>query len=386
MKQPIEKIFISLVRYEITGEELSCDIKNLISAETLPLIYRLSKLHDLAHLIGDALDKSGLLHVDGNYKNKFLKERNLALFRYEQMRFEFDVITAEFEENQIPFTILKGSAIRNLYPAPWLRTSSDIDLLIDAKFIPQLKALFVDKLGYEFKREGDDTYSVFTKLGVHIEIHVDLSRDFKEGNFNSQIHEYLTAYNDSRYAKVLNHEAFYTHMLAHMAKHVIHGGCGVRAFLDIWLINKNWQFDHQKLTEILTKNNLLNFEKAVVDLSNVWFENCSRTPLSLDFEEFILHGGIYGNFENQIAVSKAKSDGKDSGILKKIFLPYSQLKYAYPVLQKHKWLTPIFEVVRWFRIIFKGRAKILSKQIKANKQVTEEQTDKTVNLLKQLGL
>ena len=75
-----------------------------------------------------------------------------------------------------------------------------------------------------------------------------------------------------------------------------------------------------------------------------------------------------------------------NGILKKIFLPYSQLKYAYPVLQKHKWLTPLFEVVRWFRIIFKGRAKILSKQLKANKQISEEQTDKTVNLLKQLGL
>ena len=76
MNQPIEKIFFSLVRYEIKGEELSCDIKNLISAETLPLIFKISKIHDLAHLIGDALDKNGLLNANEDYKNKFLKERN----------------------------------------------------------------------------------------------------------------------------------------------------------------------------------------------------------------------------------------------------------------------------------------------------------------------
>ena len=92
--------------------------------------------------------------------------------------------------------------------------------------------------------------------------------------------------------------------------------------------------------------------------------------LTKNLEEFILHGGIYGNIENQVAVNKAKSGGKSSGLAKKIFLSYDQLKFIYPVLQKHKWLTPFFEVVRWFRIVFRGRSKILAKELKANKKIT----------------
>ena len=171
-----------------------------------------------------------------------------------------------------------------------------------------------------------------------------------------------------------------------MAKHIVHGGSGVRSFLDIWLINKNWQFDREKLDKMLSQNNLLALEKATTHLTKVWFENETHTDLTCNLEEYILHGGIYGNFENQIAVSKAKTGGKSSGILSKIFLPYDQLKFTYPVLQKHKWLTPLFEVVRWFRLIFKGRGKILTKQIKANKAVSDTKTDKTAELLKQLGL
>ena len=203
--------------------------------------------------------------------------------------------------------------------------------------------------------------------------------------FLVNVNDYLIPYSGD-YCKTLKNEAFYTQILAHMAKHIVHGGSGVRSFLDIWLINKNWQFDRQNLDKMLLQNNLLGLDKAISHLTKVWFENETHTELTSNLEEYVLNGGIYGNIENQVAVSKAKTGGKSSGLLSKIFLPYSQLKFTYPVLQKHKWLTPLFEVFRWFRIIFKGRSKILAKQLKANKTVTEEKADKTANLLKQLGL
>ena len=200
------------------------------------------------------------------------------------------------------------------------------------------------------------------------------------------MNDYLIPYGDGECSKVFTNEVFYVHLLAHMARHIVSGGCGVRAFLDIWLINQKWQFDYDKLNQILTKNNLLLLDNAVKTLSKVWFEDEAHNDATKLLEEYVLYGGIYGNFENQIAVSKAKSDGKESGLFKKIFLPYEQIKYVYPILQKHKWLTPFFEVVRWFRLVFKGRIKILTKQINANKTVTQQQTEKTAELLKQLGL
>ena len=61
MKHKVEKIFFALLRFEIAGVKLSDDVKNLITDDLLPSLFKLSKIHDLAHLIGDALDKNGLL-------------------------------------------------------------------------------------------------------------------------------------------------------------------------------------------------------------------------------------------------------------------------------------------------------------------------------------
>lgn len=384
-KSVIEQALFSLIRFEINETDICDAVKNSITKETLPLLYKISKIHDLAHLIGDALDKNGLLNANADYKNKFLWERNLALFRYEQMNYECEKICQTLEENQIKFTLLKGAVLKKLYPMPWLRTSSDIDILIDKSGIDKTQEVFTKTLDCTFEKECENTYSAHTKSGVHVEVHLDLSRDFKSGEIIDNVDNFLQDYSGN-YCKVLQNEIFYVHLLAHMAKHIIHGGCGVRAFLDIWIFNSKVSINREKLSKILNEYNLVKLENACYNLSKVWFENATHDDLTKTLEEFILHGGIYGNIENQVAVNKAKTDGKSSGLAKKIFLPYDQLKFTYPVLQKHKWLTPFFEVVRWFRIVFKGRSKILAKELKANKKITKTQAEKTANLLKDLGL
>ena len=61
MQRVVEKIFFALIRFEINGTDIDNDIKNSITPEVLPALFHLSKKHDLAHLIGDALDKNSLL-------------------------------------------------------------------------------------------------------------------------------------------------------------------------------------------------------------------------------------------------------------------------------------------------------------------------------------
>ena len=36
-------------------------------------------------------------------------------------------------------------------------------------------------------------------------------------------------------------------------------------------------------------------------------------------------------------------------------MPYEKLKNIYPILQRHKWLTPIMAVRRWIKMINDGR-------------------------------
>ena len=84
MQRTVEKVFFALIRFEINGDELCDEMKNLITPEMLPALFKLSKRHDLVHLIGNALDKNGLLPKNTEAKKRFLQERNMAVYRYEQ--------------------------------------------------------------------------------------------------------------------------------------------------------------------------------------------------------------------------------------------------------------------------------------------------------------
>ena len=86
-------------------------------------LYKLSKAHDLAHLVGDALIKNDLIGND-EIKAKYQKQVMIAIYRYEKINYELNHLRSALNEAQIPFIPLKGSVLRQYYPEPWMRTSS----------------------------------------------------------------------------------------------------------------------------------------------------------------------------------------------------------------------------------------------------------------------
>ena len=72
-------------------------------------------------------------------------------------------------------------------------------------------------------------------------------------------------------------------------------------------------------------------------------------------EQYILGGGMYGNVENMVAVQKNQDGGRLRYIFKRLFMPYEKFKNVYPILQRHKWLTPAMEIRRWYDMIATGR-------------------------------
>ena len=74
MQRAVKKVFFALIRFEIKGDELCDEMKNLITPKMLPALFKLAKQHDLAHLIGGALDKNGLLTDDTEAKKRFLQD------------------------------------------------------------------------------------------------------------------------------------------------------------------------------------------------------------------------------------------------------------------------------------------------------------------------
>ena len=145
----VHMILFSLLRNELCGMKLDENLNRSITPETLQNLYKLSKAHDLAHLVAQALDINGLLD-DSKVANQFRAVRNLAIYRYEQINYDLQAICEALEDAQIEHIPLKGSVIRKYYPEPWMRTSCDIDLLVHEEQVKQIKRIFQDKLGCEY--------------------------------------------------------------------------------------------------------------------------------------------------------------------------------------------------------------------------------------------
>lgn len=389
MQRRIEKVFFALIRFEINGSELCDDVKNLITPEVLPALFKLSKRHDLAHLIGDALDKKGLLPDGTEAKKRFIQERNMAVYRYEQMQYEFEQICETMEKVAIPFIPLKGSVIRQYYPEPWMRTSCDIDILVHKDHLQKALTVLKQKLKYKQEAGCDHHESLYSESGVHLELHYTLLSDTYNGKafeILKNIWEYVEHKNGKKFEFEMTNEMFYFYHIVHMAKHFQFGGCGIKPFLDILIIEKNMPIDMEKRDMLLEQGAMLLFADNARKLVNAWFCEGMHTEITLQMEEYIIRGGVYGTIGNRVVVQQAKKGGKVRYAISRIFLPYKNLKYLYPIIKKHKWLTPVFQVVRWFRIVFKGNAQKSAWEFKVNASISAEERNRTIKLLNELGL
>ena len=76
-----------------------------------------------------------------------------------------------------------------------------------------------------------------------------------------------------------------------MAKHYLHGGCGVRPFIDTRILKEHAMAS----SALLEKGGLKRFDSAVQSLTDVWFDNAKPTTVTDEMEKFIQSGGTYGN-------------------------------------------------------------------------------------------
>ena len=383
-----DAVMLSLISAEICGRAVSDDIKNVLSTEQLEELYEQSRKHDLAHIVGNALSKLGCLK-DDEISGKFKQIAMHALYRYMRMNQAYQAICKTLEQAQIPFVPLKGSVLRAFYPEPWLRTSCDIDVLVQPHFLEQAVAVLVNELGYTKKEMSSHDISLFLGKSVHLELHYSTVEDGRI----PQTEEVLSKLWSDVYPVEgrsshlqMSDELFYFYHMAHMAKHIQIGGCGIRPFLDLWILNHRVEHDRSRREDLLAQGGLLNFARAAEDLSEVWFSGAAPTAQLQYFERFVLDGGAYGDLQNQVAVQQTKKGSKLKYALCKIFLPYDVLKFHYPILQKYKWLTPIYEVVRWCKLLFKGGVKRSLRELQTNAGVSAEERTLVADMLEYLGL
>ena len=370
------------------GKKKAFDEKESLEESRQHKLYNLSKKHDLAHLVGDALDRNGLLLDGTEVKKRFLQERNLAVYRYEQIQYEFEQICGALEQAKIPFLPLKGSVIRPLYPEPWMRTSCDIDILVAPQDLERAQATLETKLDYTLAGKGDHDISLMSPGGVNLELHYQLLEDGAKdsekivlGNIWDVVEP---AEGKNAHCKMPD-EYLYCYHIAHITKHLRYGGCGVRSILDTWFLNHKIDFDKEKRDALLQEAGLFSVAKAIENLAEAWFSGVEGDSLTESLGEYILTGGVYGTFDNKVAAQQTRKKGKFSYLFSRIFLPYSQMKFKYPRLQKCPILYPFYIVKRCFLLLNKEKRALALREVDQTINADEKQ-QKIAKLMKDLDL
>ena len=371
----------------LSGKQISHDDKEFINSETLEEVLKLASRHDVAHLVAMGAINNEL--IDKSREWQFQQIVFRAVYRYEKLNHELNQLCEALEKAQIPFLPLKGSVIRKFYPEPWMRTSCDIDVLVHKENLRTAISYLVENLEYTEHEQNSHDVSLFSPSGNHIELHYDLVEDHIARNSSeilADVWNVAKVKEGCSYHYEMPDDMFYFYHIAHMAKHFENGGCGIRPFVDLFVLDGIQDVDLDRRDKLLQAGNLLTFANAARKLSRIWFLDEQYDSISQQMEDYILRGGVYGNNENRIAVQQQKKGGRIKYTLSKIFLPYDVIKFHYPILQKHRCLTPLMEVRRWFKLIFGGHAKRSFNELKLNQSISADSAHSTKKFLEDIGL
>lgn len=383
-----KEILFLLLRHELYGESVPEGTKENISPEILLKLYKLAKAHEITAFVAYALTELGVIGSD-EVSLKFSKQMMIAKHQYECMRYEISEISRVLSEAKIKHIFLKGSVLREYYPTPWMRTSCDIDVLVDKSVLDSAIATLSDKLSYTDEKRTLYDVCMHAPSKVHVELHFGLmqSETLDKGeHILDEVWERSNPSQTSEYLYEMSDEMFYYHHIIHMMKHVMHGGCGIRPFVDLWILNNRMEFDAVKRDELLSLGGIKKFADAARALMSVWFCEDEHTDKTKMMENYIMYGGVYGNAANKVAVGQSKKSGKFSYAISRIFPSYKFMKISYPILEKHKWLLPFMYIRRICRVIKRGRLSTSVAELKYNNDITAEQRELTQMFLSDIGL
>ena len=250
-------------------------------------------------------------------------------------------IDAEFQKENIPYLIFKGTEIAKFYPVPAQRTMGDSDILVKEEDKKRACEALV-RAGFTMNAETLHEWKGI-KNETEIELHHGLIYNYTVElepiyNWGKTVWEH-TIVQKYQVKQLLDLTYHMVYTMLHLRKHFLEGGVGFRQFMDVAVLavqpEVNW-----KQAELWFKE--LGLEK----FSQVCFAFCKRwfgvkipvAKLKLeemfydDFTEREFSGGVFGLIDKESKENLILNEAhfnKTSGtysILKHIFLPYDKMR------------------------------------------------------------
>lgn len=377
MNQTVSAL-LALVKSGLTG--------NVIP---LPEQYDLQELcdmsirHQVAALAYEGAAQCGISRREPAMR-QMLQQYGVAVLKSEKQMHELQKLYACFDEAGVDYLPLKGCNMKQLYPKAELRAMNDADILIRPEQYGKIEPL-MHKLGYRFEAESDCELKWRTD-GLYLELHKRLIPSF--------IKDFYAYFGDgwqlacvqtgTRYA--MSREDEFLFIFTHFARHYREGGIGIRHMADIWYYRVCYpELDESKITSVLKKLGLDTFYQNILATLACWWSDGEETEVTELITDYIISSGTFGNQQTKNVADSARTGKKKERIQKLLFPSVDNMRYAYPVLQKHPGLLPVMWVYRWGKIAFAERGK-LEYQRDRLKNETDEKLDAFERSMRAVGI
>ena len=375
--------FIAFLRY---GLGLSPRFPNeKMNGDERRGVYYLGKMHGISAMTAKAVTDSG--HATEKSLAAWKSCVDEATARFARSETALVRLADTMEKNGIPYVPLKGAVVRGLYPSPWRRESTDLDVLVHEADVERASELLQSACGYTFARREYHNLVLTIAGGVCLELHFSLRETMEAPDkVLDTVWEHTRRVGDT-YEYAMTPSFFLFHHMAHMAYHMSHGGIGVKAFVDLKLIREKTAIDENEVLALCEKAGIRHFYEVCVGLCDVWF---SETEKKADDETaalaaFVLGCGAFGQKETQAAARR----GNDSGtghFLKRVFVGRDVLEQIYPKLRQYPFLLPYYSAKRIADAVFvRKRAGKFAEELRLGAETSDIAARENA-LMKQLEL
>ena len=187
------------------------------------------------------------------------------------------IFMSTMTSSQIPHLIIKGTALRNNYPVPALRTGRDIDVIVHpldySTAISALKLRGLTELSVKRNEArmqiADDVFEIRTELeSINIQSKIYFSTPFDD------ISE------EMGYTYKLKTVYHLLYLVTHTAHNLKEGGAGVRMIMDIdVLIRTHPNIDIEEFLSLCDNIKISKTAQALIALARKWF----NTPIAFNF-------------------------------------------------------------------------------------------------------
>lgn len=288
------------------------------------------------------------------------------------------------QKNGIPYCIIKGCASSVHYPSPVYRSMGDVDFLVKPSDVEKTAAVLKAN-GFEMAEDAEEhSYHVaYCKNKIHYELHYAIaeevdgygsSADFAEEVLKEA--EVLPLYKNLGDIVVCSEKHHCLIMLAHMKKHMVMYGMGLRHLCD-WAVFIN-KFSSEEFTDkfkaAIEEAGFWKFAQAMSQISAIylgadykdWFGKADGKN-SAELMEYIFASGNFGRKRKGIdwmfiEPSKKNTGGmalqfsrsylwlvgemfpnaKNNKFLYALCFVYAPFRYIFRVLTgKRKWYNPV---------------------------------------------